>query len=145
MLDAWGGTEVVPVYPSDIEIEQGREHLRCYQLNENGLFRWAAACCRSPVFNTQPGFPWAGIPAKAYTNVRADALDGLGDVRCRIYGRDAKGEAPFPISSKIAFRDMMVVLPFIIKGKLLGKHRHSPFFESDGKTPTVTPEILGSR
>jgi len=50
--------------------------------------------------------------------------------------------APFKISNKISFADMLVVMPFIIKGKLLKMHKQSDFFNSDDVTPIVEPEIL---
>jgi hypothetical protein len=50
-------------------------------------------------------------------------------------GKYAKGTPDFKISYKIGKRDMLTVLPFILKGKLFGKHKGSPFFEGDGTTP----------
>ncbi len=49
LLDAYGGTEVVPVYPCEIHIIRGREQLVCNQLSPKGLFRWSSRCCNSPL------------------------------------------------------------------------------------------------
>lgn len=134
-LDKFGGTEIVPVYPSDIKILQGKEYLQCHRLTKNGLYRWSASCCISPIANTRAEFPWVGLFHSTFTSIDSNSLNRLGKIKCRIFGRDAKKGAPFPISPKIGFSDMLVVLPFVIKGKILKKHRHSPFFEDDGRTP----------
>ena len=47
LLDAYGGTEVVPVYPSEIRILQGEDLLVCNRLSPQGLFRWSTRCCNS--------------------------------------------------------------------------------------------------
>jgi len=142
VLDDFGGTEIIPAYPGEVKLTQGAEHLQCYRLTEKGLHRWATSCCNSPIANTRVGFPWVGIPHTAYTRKNPSALNALGDVRSRIFGRDAKAGSPHRISEKISFRDMLVVMPFILKGKMLKKHRNSPFFEADGETPVSIPKIL---
>ena len=142
LLDAYGGTEVVPVYPSEIRILQGEDLLVCNRLSPQGLFRWSTRCCNSPVGNGQPKFPWVGIFHSACRAADPGCLDRLGPVRSRIYGRDAKGAPPFPISRKIGFKDVLTVLPFVAKGFLTGKHRHSPFFQADNVTPIMPPRLL---
>lgn len=143
VLDAYGGTEIIPAYPSELKILQGKALLQNYKLTEKGLHRWATTCCNSPMVNAKPGFPWLGIYHTAYKNTDPSALDRLGGIKSRIFGRDAIGEAPFNISEKITFKDMMVVLPFIIKGKITNKSRGSEFYHADN-TPIVEPIILRS-
>ncbi len=141
VLDAYGGTEEIPVYPKEIEIIQGIETLKCYRLTTKGTYRWATSCCNSPILNIKPGFPWAGTFYTTYKDPAAPSA--LGDVKARIYGKYALAGAPFKISEKIAFKDMLVVMPFLVKGIILGMDKQSPFFGSDNKTPIVEPEILG--
>jgi len=142
LLDEYGGTEIIPAYPSEIEITQGKDQLKCYRLTENGAYRWATSCCNSPVANTKPGFPWAGVFHCAYTNQDTEALYKLGEIRSRIYGRDAREGAPYSISNKIQIKDMLVVIPFIIKGKIFKKGHNSPFLGSTNSAPLCKPEIL---
>ncbi len=142
VLDPYGGSEVIPAYPKEIEILQGLDTLKCYLLSEDGTYRWATSCCNSPILNTKPGFPWAGIFHTAYTNQNPTALSELGKIKSRIYGKYALAGAPFKISEEIAFRDKLVVIPFIIKGKLLRMDKDSPFFCADNATPIVEPEVL---
>ncbi len=142
VLDDFGGTEVIPAYPKEITISSGSDLLACYQLSDKGLNRWATTCCNSPILNTRPNFPWAGIFHTAYKSKDPNALDELGDIRGRIYGRDAAPGAPFKISKTVAFKDFLTIMPFIIKGKFKKMHENSPFYESDNVTPVSKPTIL---
>jgi len=142
VLDSYGGTEVIPAYPCEIEIIQGRENLKCNRLTEKGTYRWTTSCCNSPIANTKVGFPWVGLFHSTYIAINYDALNALGSVKSRIYGRDMLDGSPHRTSNKIGIRDMLAVMPFIIKGKLLKKQRNSPFFEGDNTTPISKPELL---
>ena len=142
LFDNYKGTEIIPAYPNDISIVQGLTELNCYRLTDKGIYRWTASCCNSPIVNMRRGFPWAGIYHSAYTKHNPEALHVLGDIKSRIYGRDAVAGAPFKISEKISFTDMLVVIPFIIKGKILRKNQHSPFFNSETEKPISEPVIL---
>lgn len=145
LLDQYGGTQVVPVYPSEIEIIQGAEHLQCNRLREKGLNRWSTTCCNSPILNIRAGMPWAGVFHQTYTRSDPDYLEKLGNIRSRINGKYAKDGATYRISHKISFGDMLAVMPFIVKGKVLKKSIVSPFFKSDGNTPVKEPVVLDAR
>jgi hypothetical protein len=142
LLDAYGGTEVIPVYPSEIRIIQGQEQLVCNQLSPDGIFRLSTRCCNSPVGNIRAKFPWFGILRNAYLAADPECLERLGPVRSRIYGRDAKGAPPFHISPKIGFKEMLTVLPFLVRGAFGGKSKNSPFFKADNVSPIVPPRLL---
>lgn len=143
LLDANGGTEVIPAYPADVEILSGREHLKCTQLSPGGMFRFSTACCNTPIVNTRPKEPWTGFLRCVYTAGMGAQLDQtLGPVRSRIMGRYAKGTPPAGTPEKFNLKAFMTVMPFILKGKLFKKSRPSPFFAEDGVTPIVAPHIL---
>jgi len=142
LLDDYGGTEVIPVYPADIKFLQGAEKLQCNRLAKRGNNRWSTTCCNSPIANTPAGIPWAGLFHQTYTRTDANFLEKLGTVRSRINGKYAREGVPFTISPKIGFTAMLTVMPFIIKGKLLKKHLNSPFFEADNRTPIHPPRVL---
>lgn len=145
LLDANGGTEVIPAYPADVEILQGREHLKVTRLSPKGLFRFSTTCCNTPVANLQPGAPWAGFLRVVYAPhpAQAQALDRtLGPVRSRIMGRFATGTPPAGTPGKINLKAMAAVLPFIAKGVLKGKAKPSPFFGADGRTPVAPVHVL---
>ncbi|MGE0314115.1 MAG: DUF6151 family protein [Lautropia sp.] len=142
LLDANGGTEVIPAYPADVEILLGQVKLKCTRLSPNGTFRFSTTCCNTPVANTRPGAPWAGFLRCVYVAADPRALDELGPVRSRIMGRHAKGTPPEGTPARFDLKAMLTVMPFILKGRLLGKSRPSPFFAADGVTAVVEPYVL---
>lgn len=144
LLDSNGGTEVIPAYPADVEILQGKEHLKCTRLSPAGTFRFSTTCCNTPVANTRPGQPWAGFLRCVYTAAGdAKGFDQLlGPVRSRIMGQYATGTPPAGTPRKFNLRALLSVMPFMVKGKLLGKARPSPFFAENGTEPIVAPHVL---
>lgn len=143
LLDASGGTEVIPAYPADVEILGGWEYLKCTRLSQNGLFRFSTSCCNTPVANTRPKIPWIGFLRCVYTATDANKLDqALGPVRSRIMGRYAKGTPPAGTPAKFNLKAFVTVLPFMLKGKLFKKFKPSPFFAENGVTPIVPPYVL---
>ncbi|QQR88915.1 MAG: hypothetical protein IPJ88_11875 [Myxococcales bacterium] len=143
LLDPYDGTEIVPVYPSEFNIVSGQQALRCNRLSEQGLNRWSTTCCNSPIANTRARFPWVGLIHSTFTVDDPTYLEKtFGAVRSRIYGRYAKEGHPFPIAEKMGLKDMLAVLPFLLKGFMLKKHRHSQFFKDDGTSPIAEPSIL---
>lgn len=144
LLDANGGTEVIPAYPADVQTLGGQAQLKCTRLSPNGTFRFSTACCNTPVANTRPGAPWAGFLREMYVAGGNAALadQQLGPVRARIMGRYAKGTPPPGTADRIDLKGMLAVAPFMLKGKLFRKAQPSPFFGPDGVTPVVVPYVL---
>ena len=139
LLDPYGGTEVIPAIRARPfwtgaarlpTVERDRPvsvDLRLLQRADS---------------NTRPGFPWFGVFHSAYRAADPDNLTRLGPIRSRIMGKFATGSPPFKIAHNIGPRDVLVVLPFVLKGWITGKHRHSPFFQEDGRTPIAPPALL---
>jgi hypothetical protein len=143
LLDAAGGTEVIPVYPSEFKIVAGREVLKSMRLSPDGLLRWYCSGCKTPIANTRPKFPWVGVVHRAYSVDDPGLLERvLGPVRSRINGRFARGVPPAGTSPGMRLKDMAVVFPFLFKGAVLGRAKHSPFFEEDAVTPAVSPIVV---
>ena len=143
ILDAAGCTEVVPVYPQNLVFTQGASLLQCTRLSPKGTFRWSTACCNSPIANTKDGMPWAGVFAQAYTRKDPGFLDKTtGPVQSRIMGKFAKTTPAPGTPDTFNLRALAAVIPFVLKGKLFGKAKGSPFFQSDGHTPIHTPYVL---
>jgi hypothetical protein len=113
LLDAAGGTEVIPVYPAEIQILAGREVLKCLRLSPDGLYRWYVSCCNTPVANVRPRFPWVGMVHRVFTVQDAGYLERtFGAIRSRIMGRYARGTPPSGTAEKIDFKGFVTVLPF---------------------------------
>lgn len=143
LLDAHGGSEIIPVYPADLKLIEGQNLLSCVRLSPTGMFRWQTSCCHTPLGNCRPNFPWLGTSKRMYQVGGADYLEKTaGPIRSGIHARDAKGPPPNGASQKIAFKDFKVIFPFLLKGFLKSSRKKSPLFEADGITPIVTPRVL---
>jgi hypothetical protein len=131
LLDENGGSEIIPAYPADVKILAGKEFLKCTRLFPNGMFRFSTTCCNTPIANTDPKRPWAGFHRRMYTSKDPNKLDQtLGPVKSGIMGKFAKGTPPPGTPQKFDLKGMVTVMPFILKGVVLGKAKPSAFFEN---------------
>jgi hypothetical protein len=145
LLDINGGSEMIPVYPADVEILSGKEMLVCTRLSKNGMFRFSTSCCNTPVANTKPNTPWIGFHSRVFTVKDPDILSQkLGPIRSSVMGRFAKGTPPPGTPQNLNLNAVVSVVPFILKGKLLRKSNPSPFFKDDKKTAIVDPYVLNT-
>jgi hypothetical protein len=141
LLNENAGSEIIPAYPADIKIIEGKDFVKCVRLHSKGMYRFFSSCCLTPIANTDPTRPWAGIHRRMYLSKGAARLDReLGPVKSSIMGKHAKGSLPAGIPQTFDFKGMITVIPFIIKGKILGKAKHSPFFENG--EAIVVPLVL---
>lgn len=141
LLDENGGTEIIPAYPAEIKFIAGKEYLKCTRLRPKGMYRFSTKCCNTPVANTRLGQAWAGVHRRVYTVKDPDRLDKeLGPIKSSIMGKYAKGTPPAGTPQTFDFKGMALVMPYLLKGKLLGKGKSSPFFEN-GRS-IVEPKVL---
>ncbi len=145
LLDANGGTEIVPVYPSNFQITAGINHMRGVRLNEKGMYRWYASCCQTPIANTRPDMPWVGMHAGMlpYKNDQ-ERTQYLGKVKNRVLGKFGHGQLPPDTSYKFKPRDFLGLMPFILKGIFLGKSKNHPFFKAPKFTPIADIYLLNT-
>jgi hypothetical protein len=140
VLDANGGTEIVPMFPAQLRITRGLANLACLRLSPNGLFRFYATCCRTPIANCKA----AGVP---YAGVFRDVLDvdaaSLGRVFARMQGRFGHPPLPSGTSPGLSPRVMLYTLRFAAQGCLMQAWQPSPFFEPDGQ-PRVAPHVVAN-
>jgi hypothetical protein len=57
-------------------------------------------------------------------------------------GRYAKGTPPAGTPRTFNLKGFVTVMPFILMGKILKKHKRSPFFTEDGQAPIVGAHLL---
>jgi hypothetical protein len=141
VLDAMGGTEVVGVAPRNVVFTEGRESLACLSLTEEGLLRWYAGCCDTPIGNTPRDFKmsFVGVIHTCLRHSTRSIEDSFGPVRMRANIKDAKGK-PDPMRMSTAVR----LVPFavsLLRARWSGAYRSTPFF-SEGGTAVVTPRVL---
>ncbi|WP_141731130.1 DUF6151 family protein [Oligoflexus tunisiensis] len=146
ILDANAGTDVYPVYPAQIMLTQGVEHLRCLRLTAKGMLRWYAGCCRTPIGNcmAQPRMPYVGM----IHCIMNHAQDGttheaaLGPVHSRVQGKFGIGPLPPGTYEKAPLSLILITIRFLTIGWIKGRHQPSPFFDEKTGRPRVEPYIL---
>jgi hypothetical protein len=144
ILDKLGGTDVVATLPQYVAITKGTEFLACLSLTENGLLRWYARCCNTPIGNTQRNykFSFVGLVHNCLEH-SSTTLDGsFGPVRMRVNTKHAKGT---PESMRLStFTSVIRFLASVLRARLDGGYKRTPFFDPLRGTPVVTPRVLSA-
>lgn len=143
ILDAQGGTEVIQIAPRRVTMTRGREHLACMRLSPNGLLRWYAACCNTPLGNTLPSYrlSFVGLVHTCLRSVPGFSLDdSFGPVRMRANTSSAKGN-PRPATTGLV-AGVMRILAMMLQARLGGGYRCTPFFDAATGEPVAPPRVL---
>jgi hypothetical protein len=140
-LDAQGGSDVVQLAPHRIRISQGAEQLAVMRLSSQGMLRWYAACCRTPVGNTlaRRDRPFTGLLVQCLDS--APLEPSFGPVGARVNTQSAIGE-PKPRTSGL-LPTMWTILGMVLGSRLSGRYRNTPFFDAAG-APVATPQVLSA-
>lgn len=142
VLDAHGGTDIFQMSPASLEITTGLESIACMRLTPKGLLRWYAGCCRTPIGNSLPssGVPFVGM---IRTFVREPADTALGPVRGHGYPKSASGDrSTLPQGGAPTVLLIARMMTLLLRWRLRGHHRRSPFFHADTGRPIVEPRVL---
>jgi hypothetical protein len=142
ILDAQGGTDVIQTRPANVIFTQGREALACMRLTEKGLLRWYAACCNTPIGNTLPGFrvSFVGLVHSCLDGSGASLDNSFGPVRAYVNTKGAKGAVK---SSSIGMMSMIArFIAMVVRARIDGSYRRTPFFSADTGAPIVSPRVL---
>lgn len=141
ILDANGGTEVLPIEPARLSFSQGFDRLRGVRLSEQGLFRWYSECCRSPIANSMDGkFGYIGFVSARLKVENRDRT--FGPVTARVLSK--YGKPPFPPKSYpgIPFSMIWATISGITYMLWHRLRKPSPFFDPESGRPIVTPDVL---
>jgi hypothetical protein len=145
ILDANGGTDVIPFTPASLEITSGYENLRSLRLSPNGMYRWYAGCCNTPLGNTQAArfLPFVGVPRVVLEKKNsAESLEKyFGPVRAYLMGKQGLGTLPPGASKTVSPGFLLRVLKFSILGIWRSERQPSPFFDANEK-PKVEAYVL---
>lgn len=141
ILDAHGGTEAVATLQQHLVFTSGTESLACMSLSPNGLLRWYASCCNTPIANItrDPKLSYVGIVHTC-----------LGEEPARTA---AFGPACFPVNTKHAKGKVATdflgtslhlagIIGAVIGARLSGAWKRTPFFGPDHATPVVAASVL---
>ncbi len=145
VLDERGGTEVIQVLPRNVVFTQGADSLACMRLTSKGLVRWYAACCKTPIGNTlhTPKMSFIGLVHTCLktTDAGRESLDAVfGPVTCWVNPSGAKGE-PKPKVAGLG-RTLVWFFGTVVRARLNGDYRKTPFFDMATGQPVVQPRIL---
>jgi len=142
ILDSDGGTDVIQTLPAKVTFTQGQKELACIRLTEKGLLRWYAKCCNTPIGNTTADIrlSFIGLIHNCVDAPPASLDDSFGPVRMRSFTKNAKTKIngrPFGMLPGIS-----KILAMILRARLNGAYKRTPFFLIDSGAPIVTPMIL---
>ncbi|MCO4771107.1 MAG: hypothetical protein KDA24_13820 [Deltaproteobacteria bacterium] len=144
LLDDAGGTDLLQITPSQLQIDQGEDQLRAVRQTPKGAVRWYTDCCRTPVANSLDA---AWVPWLALSHGFVDSVQ-VGDTRApelaptrwiihtRAALRPVEGGHPTGPAS-LVFSTLASTLVDTIKGRATPH----PFF--DGKQLRREPQLLG--
>ena len=144
ILDEMGGTEVVAILPKNLTLTHGLEALACMSLTDNGLLRWYASCCNTPIGNTRRNFRFSfvGLVHTCLRDPSRSLESSFGLVSMRVNTKHAKGRPKsMPLSTVAA---VLRFLSSVIRARMDGSYRSTPFFDPDRGTPVVPPKVLSS-
>lgn len=135
-----GGTDIFQTVPSAVEITKGHANLAAIRLSPNGLVRYYASCCNTPMFNTL-GAPRLSFVGLFVNTMQGDAVDkaigkviAVNSAECAQPGAGALKSYGF---NKAGFN----VLARHFGGMMRGATKTGPFFDDQGQ-PMVTPRVL---
>ena len=144
ILDKMGGTDVVATLPKYVTFTQGLDGLACMSLTENGMLRWYASCCNTPIGNTPRNFKMAhvGLIHTCLEDPSRPLDTSFGPVRMRVNTKSAKGNPrSMPIST---FASVLRFMISLTRARLDGSYKRTPFFDPDRGTPVKSPRVLTS-
>ena len=144
MLDARGGSEGVEVLPKDVTFHSGLEHLACVRLTQNGLLRWYAACCRTPIGNTPATrrLPFVGLARACLESARPTVERSFGKVRFCLHVGGARGQPKPRPFGRGGF--LLWLVRNRLRARVSGGFRHNPFFVAGDDRPVAEPLVLTS-
>lgn len=127
-LDEAGGVSLFQTASERVEITRGHEQLSWSKMSKKGPMRWYARCCQSPMATT------LGSPKLSFASFHAHGLEPkgqIGRVRFRAFPDYALKK---PVKRRGNVLAWLVPMLFgMVRARLTGQWRNTPFFGSDGK------------
>lgn len=141
VLDAAGGTDIVPMAPAAVRFTAGEARIACMSLSPNGLLRWYASCCRTPLGNTprNANVPYVGM-VTACLDAPPQAVDAAFGPRDRIAINTSSATATVR-ARPLGFALGGLRIFAGILGARLRRERATPFFDDAGQ-PLRVPEVI---
>lgn len=128
---------------------QGTEHLACMRLTDKGMLRWYTTCCNTPIGNTMANFKVSFV-GLIHTCLASDktpksAMEAaFGPVRMVCSAELAKPQSSPPMTLKFSglAKAIVRVAMMMLRARLDGGYKETPFFNASSGQPIVNPTIL---
>jgi Family of unknown function (DUF6151) len=144
ILDESGGTSIIQTIPANVTFAEGIENLTCMRLTPNGLLRWYAACCNTPIGNTPPtpNLSFIGLIHTCLSSDQTSLNNAFGSIRMYVNTKSAIGENK-PKSVGVLSGTLRVI-GMMLKVRFDGRYKQNPFFVMESGTPIVVPKVLNT-
>jgi len=141
-LDTYGGTDIVQMPLSEVEITQGEELLRSIKLTPTGMYRWYTECCRTPIGNTlSAAVPFIGM-IHTFMDIDDKQRDEvLGPVRGYVQTKFALKTTSSERVEVNPVANTIRMLYKMVTWKLKSFGKSTAFFDTKGN-PIAKPTIL---
>ena len=144
LLDAKGGSDIVPLAPASLAFVQGHERIAGIRLSAKGVYRWYASCCHTPLGNTVgPAVPFVGLMTEAFGASPLPPDQRLGEPIGAILGQFAIGGPP-PRSKGIRLSILLRSILKLIGWRLRGRDWPHPFFDRSSRRPIYPVTVLSA-
>lgn len=142
ILDALGGTDILAAHPQQVTFTDGQHALACMSLSDQGLLRWYAKCCNTPIGNTGRGarMAYVGLIHSCLEQSGSSIDSAFGPVRMRTATASAAG--PVASSTLDVVRTIAGFAVSVIGARLTGSYKRTPFFHVEQGTPVAAPIVL---
>lgn len=138
VLNGKGGTDILATLPASITFDQGEDKLACMSLRPNGLLRWYAHCCNTPICNTprDRNMPYVGVVSACVPEFDAR----FGKPTVAINTESATGA----VESRTLARWLSVlrIIRKVLAAKISGAAKENPFFKPGSSAPIREPHVV---
>lgn len=141
MLDAQGGVDIVVSHPQEVTFSSGTQALACMSLSEQGMLRWYASCCNTPIGNTSRNNKVAFVGlSSACLGEPVSVEAAFGPVRMRSYTESARGKVASSGVKALPLRLGFVAA--LLRARIGGSYARTPFFKAGTGQPVALPKVL---
>lgn len=149
VLNSQGGTDIIQTLPKYVHFTKGTEHLACMRLTDKGMLRWYTTCCNTPIGNTMANFKLSFVGLihtclESETSPKSALEAAFGPVRmvCSAESAKLQSSPPMTLKSSGLAKGMVRVAMMMLRARLDGSYKETPFFNASSGQPIVNPTIL---
>ena len=110
------------------------------RLKENGLLRWYASCCNTPIGNTLANFrlSFVGLVHSCLAGSPQALTASFGPVRMWVHTTSAKTK----VTGRGLVRGALRLATTMVRARIDGSYKRTPFFDVLTGVPVVAPRVL---